>query len=76
MAFKLPQNGVVALWETETRHQPLRRPPSGSMTDQLSEFAQKIDLAKLSIAALIEAFVRAMEQALAHGTSGLFLGGP
>jgi hypothetical protein len=46
------------------------------MTDQLSEFAQKIDLAKLSIAALIEAFVRAMEQALAHGTSGLFLGGP
>jgi hypothetical protein len=39
MAFELPQNGVVALWETETRHQPLHRPPSGSMTDQLSEFA-------------------------------------
>jgi hypothetical protein len=39
MAFELPQNGVVALWQTETRHQPLRRPPSGSMTDQLSEFA-------------------------------------
>jgi hypothetical protein len=27
MAFELPQNGIVALWEAQTRHQPLRRPP-------------------------------------------------
>ena len=27
MAFELPQNGIVALRKTETRHQPLRRPP-------------------------------------------------
>src|SRR5882757_3024107 len=39
MAFELPQNGIVALWETKTRHQPLRRPSSGRMTDQVSELA-------------------------------------
>ena len=38
MAFELPQNGVVALWKTETRHRPLRRPPPGSVADQMSEF--------------------------------------
>ena len=39
MAFELPQNGIVALWKTETRHQPLRRPPPGRVADQMSEFA-------------------------------------
>ena len=39
MAFELPQNGVVALRETETLHQPLRRPSTGRMTDQMNEFA-------------------------------------
>jgi hypothetical protein len=38
-AFELPQNGVVALRETETLHQPLRRPSTGRMTDQMNEFA-------------------------------------
>jgi len=39
MAFELPQNGIVALWKTETRHQPLRRPPPSSVADQMSQFA-------------------------------------
>ena len=39
MAFELPQDGIVALRETETLHQPLRRPPPGHMADQVSEFA-------------------------------------
>jgi hypothetical protein len=40
MAFELLQNGIVALWETETRHQPLRRATSGHMTDQVSYLAR------------------------------------
>ena len=39
MAFEIPQNGIVALWKTETRHQTLCRPPAGGVADQMSEFA-------------------------------------
>ena len=39
MAFELPQNGIVALWETQTCTSTAPPAGPGSVTDQVSEFA-------------------------------------